>query len=513
MDQERRHRTDDNQSERKSTLELSEDVWQEFSSQAYAFVTEYLRNVTINPIFPPNANLGTKELVDLKLSEDGATVEEILTECRALTNASRHTGNPRFFGYVASTASAVGMLGDYMASAINQNLTAWRSSPGATDLERTVVRWLGSFIGYSEKCGGLLTSGGSMANLNALYIAHRAKNPDASQKGLFAGGKPMTVYASDQVHLSIVKALDILGIGREQLKLVTTDERFRLDVRVLREHLKADIAKGLKPFCVVASAGTVNTGAVDPLDEIANVAEQFDLWFHVDGAYGVPAAAHPASHSLFTGLELADSVSLDPHKWLYAPIDCGCLLMRSEARARAAFSQGDESYIKIFEESEREAFAFWDYGVELTRRFRALKVWMILRYYGSRRIAETIAEDIELAKYLAAQIEAANDFELLAPVELSICCFRYVPEQWRMRLESAVAQAERKVNESLNTLNERLMRSVQRGGRAYLSNATIRDRFALRACIVNFRTTRTDIDHTLDVLRETGNEIATSLDV
>jgi glutamate/tyrosine decarboxylase-like PLP-dependent enzyme len=253
----------------------------------------------------------------------------------------------------------------------------------------------------------------------------------------------------------------------------------------------------------------VNTGAVDPLSEMAAIAREYDLWFHIDGAYGAPGAAVPAKREVFSGIELADSVSIDPHKWLYAPIDCGCLLLRDPERARLAFAHGDADYIKIYEESDREAFAFWDYGIELTRRFRALKVWMILQYYGASRLRETISEDISLAEYLAGRIVASEDFELLAPVELSICCFRYLPSNYRNAVKTATADEREKLNIELDTINEKLMNRVQRGGRAYLSSAVLNGRFALRVCIVNFRTTRADLDMTLDILRSEADVVET----
>jgi glutamate/tyrosine decarboxylase-like PLP-dependent enzyme len=316
------------------------------------------------------------------------------------------------------------------------------------------------------------------------------------------------LYVSNQVHLSIPKAADVLGLGREQVRVVETDENFRMDVRGLREAIAADLARGFRPFCVVASAGTVSTGAVDPLEEIARVAEEYALWFHVDGAYGALAASGEAKRPLFRGMERADSVSLDPHKWLYTPVDCGCLLLRDPARARASFSATEEDYIKVYEQQPDEAFAFWDYGVELSRPFRALKVWMMLRYYGARLVAASIAEDSALAAYLAARVEASEDFELLAPTTLSICCFRYVPAALARELREARDEAEReRVNLTLDELNTRIMQLVQRGGRAYVSNALLRGRFALRACITNFRTTRPDLDATLDILRDAARRV------
>jgi glutamate/tyrosine decarboxylase-like PLP-dependent enzyme len=315
----------------------------------------------------------------------------------------------------------------------------------------------------------------------------------------------MTIYASDQVHLSIPKAADVLGLGREQVRVVRTDERFRLDVRSLRQHLASDINKGFRPFCVVASAGTVNTGAVDPLNEIAQVAEEFGLWLHVDGAYGALAALDESKRAHFAGIERADSVSLDPHKWLYAPVDCGCLLFRDDRSVRNVFSEGEADYIKVDEETDDESYAFWDYGIELSRRFRALKIWLMLRYYGAARVRAAISKDNALASELAERIGAAEDFELLAPTELSICCFRYVPPALGEKLAAADDDEERaRINLRLDELNARIMHRVQRSGRAYLSNATLLGRYALRACITNFRSTSNDIMETLDVVRACG---------
>ena len=225
-----------------------------------------------------------------------------------------------------------------------------------------------------------------------------------------------------------------------------------------------------------------------------------DLWFHVDGAYGALAALDESKRPLFAGLERADSVSLDPHKWLYVPLDSGCLLFRDEARARAAFSFDEADYIKVHEHDEDEAFAFWNYGPELSRRFRALKIWLTLRYYGTRRIAAAISEDNALAAYMGQRVEEADDFELLAAPELSICCFRYVPPALATKLKTnSFDDAD---NSELDQLNNRIMLAVQRGGRAYVSSATLGGRFALRACITNFRTTRADIDQTLDIIRD-----------
>ena len=478
----------------------------ELSAQSVALVLDYFAHISELPVFPETTSQEVREQLQTTLPIEGEPLEELIKDCRAIIKASRHNGHPRFFGYVASGSTPVGAFADLIASAINSNVTSWRSAPAATEVERIVLRWLGSMIGYGEDARGILTSGGSMANLNALLIAHRVKaGREASRQGLWNVGQPMTVYASEQVHLSIPKAADVLGLGREQVRLLRTDERFRLDVRHLRESLASDIKSRLKPFCIVASAGAVNTGAVDPLDEIAEVAEEFGLWLHVDGAYGALGALDETKRALFKGIERADSVSLDPHKWLYAPVDCGCLLFRDSQGVRKVFSEGEADYIKVHEETDDEAFAFWDYGIELSRRFRALKIWLMLRYYGVGRVAAAIGKDNALALELAEKLSAADDFELLAPVELSICCFRYVPPGLREKLASADKEERDRVNAELDELNARIMHSVQRGGLAYLSNATLNGRYALRACITNFRTTSDDIRKTLDIVRDAAS--------
>jgi len=474
-----------------SALDLHQDELQEMSAQVTRLVSEYIATISERPVRAENYAGKTTSEIDTKLSAEGVPLEQLLAECRTIIDLSRHNGHPRFFGYVASPSTPVGAYGDLIASALNANITCWRSGPAGTELERLVVRWLGSLIGYDAQANGLLTSGGSMANLIALMIASRTKSNNASRHGFWNAGPPMTVYASEEVHMSIAKAADILGIGRDQVRTIACDEQQRMRVDALRQSIQADLREGLRPFCVVGSAGTVNTGVVDPLMEIANIADEFGLWFHVDGAYGAPGVLDERKKHLFAGLERADSVSLDPHKWLYVPVDAGCLLFREDTSAKAAFSTEEADYIKTHGYADEEAFAFWDYGVELSRRFRALKVWLTLQYYGTRRLAEAISQDISLAGYLGELVSEAEDFELLAPVELSICCFRYVPRE-------GMGDAE------LNELNERVMGLVQKGGRAYVSNATVKGRFALRACITNFRTTKADIEETLEAIRDAG---------
>jgi aromatic-L-amino-acid/L-tryptophan decarboxylase len=500
---------------RASTLDLPRDELEKLAREFGRMALEYLASPEALPVFPETSAAKVAELFRGRLPEEGVGLEELARGCAEVVRHSRQNGHPRMFGYVASPATPVGAFASLLAAALNSNVTSWRSAPGPTEVERTAVGWLAEMIGFkgagfNETCGGLLTSGGSMANLNALFVAHRTHargGHDVARAGLWSAGSPATLYASDQIHLSIPKAADILGLGREQVRVIPSDERFRLDVRLLRERVEADERAGLRPFCVVASAGTVATGAVDPLRELARFARERSLWLHVDGAYGALAACAPSKRALFEGLAEADSVSLDPHKWLYTPLGAGCLLFRDFKQAGAAYAGTEEAYIKVFEQAGDEGFAFWDYGSELSRPFRALKVWATLSYYGSRRIGAAIEEDCALAEYMSERVTASEDFELMAPAALGICCFRYAPEAARRELEAASDDDERqRINLRLARLNAGAMLRVQRGGEAYLSNADLRGLFALRASVTNFRTTRRDIDLTLDAVRRAARE-------
>src|SRR5256886_1284609 len=310
---------------------------------------------------------------------------DALGEVLALSRAP----TPRFYGYVLGSGEPVAALADLLASVINQNVTAWRSAPAAVTIERQIVRGLAGALGCPGFTGSLC-GGGSMANLMGLAMAREARLP-ANE----SGAQPGVVYASSEVHMSIPKAMALLGLGRENLRLIGADESYRLDPQALRTAIAADRSAGRTPLAVVATSGTVNTGAIDPLAEIASLCRGQQLWLHVDGAYGALAAL--AMPEQFTGLSAADSLSLDPHKWLYQPLDCGMLLFRSAHAARMAFScTGD--YAKSLAEDPLESFAFFDESLELSRRFRALKLWLSLRYHGPAAFRSAIRSDLRHAR-------------------------------------------------------------------------------------------------------------------
>jgi glutamate/tyrosine decarboxylase-like PLP-dependent enzyme len=289
-----------------------------------------------------------------------------------------------------------------------------------------------------------------------------------------------------------------LGIGRNNVCHVAVDERFKIRVDDLVAKITADLEEGYVPFCVVANAGTVNTGAVDPLAEIREIADRFQLWMHVDGSYGAFAVLAESARKLFEGIERADSIALDPHKWLYLPVDVGCVIYREPEIARSAYGHEAE-YTRIIGEEADEAFAFWDYGPELSRRFRALKVWMLLKGVGLDFLGDAIESNLACARHFESMVRASDDFEMVAPVELSIFCFRHVPVQLRNESPQAI-----------DAFNERLLIALQRDGSSYLSNAALGGRFALRGCVLNYRTTLRDMEILLDDLRRVARSLPTS---
>ena len=435
---------------------------------------------------------------DRGLPQRGADPEALLTSAADLLfDHSLFNGHPRFFGYITSSPAPIGILGDLLASAVNQNCGAWTLSPMATEIEAQTVRWIAEFIGYGglprhsgqAATAGLLVSGGNMANFVCFLAARTAKaGPDIRKVGLRSGNPPLVMYASAETHTWIQKAADLFGFGTDAIRWIAVDEHQRMKTAELRRQIEEDRSRGERPFLVVGTAGSVSTGAVDPLPEIASLCREFDLWFHVDGAYGALAAAIPEAPDDLRGLAEADSVAVDPHKWLYAPLEAGCALVRRPEDLRNAFS-----YHPPYYRFADETVNFVDYGPQNSRGFRALKVWLALQHIGRDGYVDSIAEDMRLSRKLYDLLQNHPEFEALTQ-SLSITTFRYVPLELRSRLGDPA------VEESLNKLNEDLLARIEKSGQAFLSNAVINGKFALRACIVNFHTTDADIDALPDLI-------------
>jgi glutamate/tyrosine decarboxylase-like PLP-dependent enzyme len=467
-------------------LELSPEHFRALAADAVALSVEYLSTLDARPVFPRTSGAETERLFAVELPEHGVgdeafdALRDVIAHCRAQ--------NGRFLGYVQGSGDPVAALGDLLASILTQNITAWRSSPAGVTIERTVVRWLAEAVGC-HGFSGTLTGGGSAANLMGLAMARESRIP-ANDSGIFNAGAGV-IYASEQAHMAVPKAVAMLGIGRENLHYVPCDDSYRMVPSALERAIRTDEAQGRKPMAVVASAGTVNTGSIDPLPEIAVIARVHNLWMHIDGAYGALAAI--AVPEKFDGLAEADSLSLDPHKWLYQPLDCGCLLYRDAEAARKTFSYTG-TYAKQLSSDPIEGFAFFEESMELSRRFRALKLWLSLRYHGMRAFRAAIQQDLEHAQRLAVAIKNVPTLEVVAPVELSAVCFRH-------RLNEDASEEPR------NLFNLALLKRIVSRGRVYLSNAELKGQFCLRACIVNHLTTGRDIDAVVPEVLETASEI------
>src|SRR5580692_7722337 len=468
------------------SLEISPDEFRRLAEKVAELTADYLRDLDSRPISPSIAGEEAERLFRTPLSENGVGAEALA----GLQDVIEHSRaqNGRFFGYVLGSGEPVGAVADLLAGVLNQNVTAWRSGPAAVTVERTVVGWLAEAIGCSGFLGSL-TGGGSSANLMALAMARETKMP-ANEVGV--RGMPRgVVYASEEVHMSIPKSVALLGIGRQNLRLIATDEKFRVIPDELEDAIQRDKREGKIPVAVVASAGTVNTGAIDPLPEIAAIARRHGLWMHVDGAYGALAAI--AAPEKFAGLNLADSLSLDPHKWLYQPLDCGCLLYRDVAMARQTFAYTG-SYAKQLSDDPIEGFAFFEESMELSRRFRGLKLWLSLRYHGLEGFRAAIGRDLDHAQRLARAVDRAPMLERLAPVELSAVCFRH-----RVSAEAS--------EETRNRFNLALLKRILPRGKVYLSNAELHHKFCLRACIVNHLAEDADVEAVVPEVLAAAQEI------
>jgi aromatic-L-amino-acid decarboxylase len=472
-------------------LEPSADEIGDWGNSVTQFMIDYLGGLRDRPAYRHTCSREIRSRLDSTLPIKGTDFDSLLKVLReTIVPFSRQNAHPRMFGYVQSPGTPIGAFADLLASTLNANLTIWRSAPAPVELERLTIDWIRQILGFPAEAGGLFVSGGSMANLAALGAARHTRDHSLGR---------LRMYASSATHFSIAKAAALLGIGRENVRHVAVDESFRIRVDDLVEKINADLASDYIPFCVVANAGTVDTGAVDSLREIREIADRFQLWMHVDGSYGAFAILAESAKRLFAGMEQADSIALDPHKWLYLPVDVGCVIYRDPEAARAAFAH-EADYTRMFGEEADEAFVCWDYGPELSRRFRALKVWMLLKGVGLDRLSEAIENNLVCARHLESMVRASDDFEMVAPVELSIFCFRHVPVQLRNQSPKAI-----------DAFNQRLLVALQRDGSSYLSNAIVGGRFALRGCVLNYRTTLRDMEILLDDLRRVAKSLPASV--
>jgi aromatic-L-amino-acid/L-tryptophan decarboxylase len=476
------------------TFDLSPEELRRLGGLAADAVASHRERLLERPVF---GKVGSgAALFDEPVPEEGRSFEEVLAFVREhVLPYPMGNSHPRFYGFINATADPVGTMADYLASAMNPN--CWGGDHAAIHVEAAALRWIAAMIGYPPQAEGILVSGGSMANFTALAAARRAMTPgNVREDGLAGPGGPrLTVYASDQVHHCVDKAVDLLGIGTAQLRKIPTDERFRISTAGLARAVAADRAAGFTPAIVVGNAGTVNTGAIDPLDELADLCRREGLWFHADGAYGALASMVPKLRPLFSGLERADSLAADPHKWLYVPYEAGATFVREPGRLAATFRKFPE-YLASDPESPFPGPAWYaERGVELSRGFKALKVWMGIQTHGRRAYVEQIENDVQLARFLSDEVDRRKDFERLAEPVLSIANFRYRPAGRNLP------------DEDLDRVNRRIIHRLVGDGSFFLAPTILKRRTALRVSITNFRTHEDDLVALLDEVERVGRSI------
>jgi glutamate/tyrosine decarboxylase-like PLP-dependent enzyme len=467
-------------------------------------IAECLEALPLGPVTRNESASVVRDALELNgpLPESGMDPGTLLEQTtQGLFAHSLFNGHPRFFGYITAPPAPIGILGDFLAAAVNPNVGAWILSPAATEIESQTVRWIAEIIGYPTGCGGLLVSGGNMANFVCFLAARAARATwDVREQGVREDcGRRLRVYASSETHTWIQKAADLAGMGSASIRWIRTDSNLRMDVTELRRHIEADAAAGDVPCLVVGTAGSVSTGAVDPLREIGALCREQGVWFHVDGAYGGFAAAVPNASEELRALSQADSVAVDPHKWLYAPLEAGCALVRDPEMLRAAFA-----YHPPYYHFEERVTNYVDYGPQNSRGFRALKVWLALKQVGAAGYRKMIADDIRLSGKMAEAVGRHEELQLVTQ-GLSITTFRYVPRDLRSGVGEA--QAER----HLDALNRELVDRLQRGGETFVSNAVVGGRYVLRACIVNFHTAQADVEALPEIVARVGRAVDAEL--
>lgn len=466
---------------------------------AVEIISAYARTLDDAPVCSNATPEELEALFDEPLPLDGEGDEEIFERVtRDLIPHAMNIPSPRYFGLFNPTPLPVAVWADAVASALNQNGAAWRNSPSLSAVEARVLRWLCQLIGYGAESFGTLTSGGSEANLVGLKCARDYAVEGARDRGLRATNATgqLVVYASEQCHYSFVKSVDILGLGRENLRKIDTDARFHIRTDLLREMIERDIREGHTPVCVAGAAGATSTGVVDPLDELADIAREFKLWFHVDAAYGGALAFSEKHKWRLRGIERADSVAFDPHKWMFVPFECGALLVREGPRVlRDAFDITPE-YLSENRGGADVEYDFFRYGQLGTRRGMALKVWVALKSLGVRGYAEVVERQIELVNYLASRFDALEEFERIGEVETALCCVRFLPNGAR---ESSAAEQDE--------LQRALQQRVERSGGAWLATTVLHGRRALRINLNSFLTERRHLDYLVELLRTEGAKL------
>lgn len=485
---------------RSSAFEIGSDEFKKIGHQLVDTIAAFIDDIHTQPVTTgetPTQIL--KILGNEPLKDNGTPAADIVSRSsKLLLEHSLLNGHPKFFGYITSSPTPIGALADLLAASVNPNVGANILSPMATAIEKQTVQWLADFIGAPSSYGGVLVSGGNMANFTAFLAARTAKAPNnLKAMGLGNTGVELVFYCSKATHTWIEKAAILFGHGTDAIRWIATNEDNKMDTALLHDTIEKDIENGKTPFLVIGNAGDVSTGVVDDLSALSEICKAHNLWFHIDGAYGIPAVIVPRHKKLFDGMLEADSIALDPHKWLYAPLEAGCVLVKNPQHLIDTYSS-HAAYYNFDSQGDEPTLNFYEFGFQNSRGFRALKVWMALQQAGKNGYIKMIEEDIVLAELLYEEAMKHEEMQAIKQ-NLSITTFQYIPLGY---------QTKQKENEVyLSKLNEQLVNNLQQGGEVFLSNAVINNRYCLRACIVNFRTDKKDIYEVIEIVVREGRKV------
>ena len=457
----------------------------ELGQKVTEIVTAHVAGLAERRVTPEATPQQLEKLFDEPLPEKGSSIDEILKRFRDdVAPNAMGVPSPRYFGQFNPTPLPIGVWADVFTSMLNQNGGAWRNGPTSAMIEARVIRWLCDLLNYGAQSFGTLASGGSEANLIALKCARDRITGSVKDHGMRSAPRDLVVYASDQCHYSIDKSVDILGLGRNSLRKIPTDDRFHIRVDALREQIARDREEGYLPFCIVGVAGTTSSGAIDPIEELAAVARENDCWYHVDAAYGGPLAFSAKHKAKLQGVELADSITFDPHKWMFVPFSCGAVLVREGGRVlRDSFDMTPE-YLSEDRGGADVEFDFFRYGQMGTRRSNSLKLWMAMKFMGREGYARAVERHIDLTNYFAGRIDALPNFERVGEVETAVCCFHH----------------------SSNS-EQQLQQKIEREGEVWLTTTVLHGRRALRVNINSFLTEQHHVDHLVTQIEKAGSEL------
>jgi aromatic-L-amino-acid decarboxylase len=476
------------------TGDMSAEEFRRFGHEIVDWIANYFEHIEELPVLAQIEPGDLKAQLPTSAPENGESMEAILADVdRLIVPALTHWSHPSFFAYFATSTSAPGIFGELLSAAFDVKSMLWRTSPASTELEEVTLDWLRQMIGLDAGMSGFIYDTASVSSMHAIAAAREGVEMRIREEGM-SGRKDLPllrVYASEQAHSSIDKGIITLGLGQRALRKIPTDNEFRMDPNALREAIDEDKRNGMLPFCVVATVGTTSTSSIDPVPAIVEVCERDTLWLHVDAAYGGSAAIVPEMRHILDGCQRADSLVLNPHKWLFTPFDLSVLYCRHMDLLRSAFSLVPE-YLRTPEQEKVRSGS--DYGVQLGRRFRALKLWMIIRYFGHQGLAGRIREHCRLAKLFASWIEESLDWELMAPLPFALVCFRAHP--------TVVGETEEVKARRLDVLNEAIMHGVNGTGKAFLSHTKLNDKLTLRLSIGNIRTTERHVRQVWELLNE-----------